>query len=80
MPRLLQTACATRRRKLRMKTDYIPQLGDLYARLDSGEVVFVPPERQLTCWRGANPYEDQRQQPIGSTEALRKILQKKASK
>ncbi|MDH1251046.1 hypothetical protein N5C67_00115 [Comamonas thiooxydans] len=63
-----------------MGTDYIPQPGDLYARLESGEVVFVPPERQLTCWRGPNPYEKQRQQPIGNAEALRKILQKKASR
>ncbi len=63
-----------------MTADYIPQQGDLYARLESGEVVFVPPERQLTCWRGPNPYEKQRQQPIGNAEALRKILQKKASR
>lgn len=62
-----------------MTDEYKPQLGDLYARLESGDVVFVPPERQLTCWRGPNPYEDQRQQPIGNAEALRKILQQKAS-
>lgn len=64
-----------------MTDDYIPQPGDLYARLESGAVVFVPLERQLTCWRGPNPYEGQRQQPVGSgTESLRKILKKKASK
>lgn len=65
-----------------MAGDYKPQPGDLYAPLEDGTVVFVPPERQLTCWRAPNPFELQRRPPVGKGPgALRRALtQRKARK
>ncbi|WP_280192138.1 hypothetical protein [Delftia sp. PS-11] len=52
-----------------------PQPGDIYAYREDGAVLFIPPARQLTQWRGTNPFQERCRQPLGeSPEALRKIL------
>lgn len=61
-----------------MTATYEPQEGDLYAHLEDGTVVFVPLERQLTCWRGPNPFESQRRPPVKKpADVLRKYLSKR---
>lgn len=58
--------------------DYQPQAGDLVTRLEGGLLVCIPPERQLTQWRGPNPYESRRRQPLGLKELGRMSMNTKA--
>ncbi|WP_199135432.1 hypothetical protein [Delftia sp. ASV31] len=37
-----------------MTTERQPQAGDIYAYREDGAVLFIPPTRQLTTWRGGN--------------------------
>lgn len=58
-----------------MSTPREPQPGDLYAYLEDGDVLFIPPEQQLTRWVGCNPYAARMRKPLDKKPGeLRKIL------